>query len=111
MTQKKLPKTHAQILASIPVGADSHLITGKELAERYGMSLRGIQTIIGRLIIEYGVPICASRDISGGYYIPANDTERLEGIKSLRSQLTKEMKRVDALMIADLEAWRDYLNG
>lgn len=109
MTNKTLPKTHARILASIPVGADSHLVTGRELAEMHNMNIRGVQAIIRRLIVEYGIPVCASRDTTGGYYIPANDTERLEGIRALKSQLSEEEKRVNALLVADLDGWKDYL--
>ncbi|WP_307977086.1 hypothetical protein [uncultured Streptococcus sp.] len=65
--------------------------------------------MIRRLIIEYGVPICGSREVNGGYYIPQNDTERLAGIVSIRNQLTEEEKRVSALISADLNGWKDYL--
>lgn len=65
MNEKTIPNTHKRILASIPVGADSRSVTGKELAATHRMDCRTIQAIIRRLIVEYGVPICASRDING----------------------------------------------
>lgn len=111
MTNKTLPKTHARILASIPVGADSHLVTGRELAEMHNMNLRGVQAIIQLLIIEYGVPICASRDTTGGCYIPANDTERLEGVRALYSQQQEEEKRITVLMNSSLKEHERYLKG
>lgn len=45
----------------------------------------------------------------GGYYIPANDTERLEGIRELKAQHDNEGRRLDALIKADLTSYRDYL--
>ena len=109
--RKTIPNTHKRILASIPVGADNRSITGKELAATHRMDRRTIQAIIRRLIVEYGVPICASRDINGGFFIPANDTERLEGIRALKSQLTEEEKRVSALLEADLTEYKELLRG
>ncbi|KHD45015.1 DNA-binding protein [Streptococcus hongkongensis] len=105
---KRLPKTHRRLLALIPVGKD-RTITGQEIATHTKMSLRTAQAIIRRLIIDYGICICASRDNNGGYFIPANDTERLEGIRALTSQQQEEEKRITTLLNADLNSYKHYL--
>ena len=105
---KSMPKQTRRVLGLLPVGAERP-ITGKELASLTGMNRRVIQAIINRLILDYGIPICGNRDQFGGYYIPANDTERLAGISSLRNQQVSEAKRLDALIVANLDAYKQYL--
>lgn len=73
------------------------------------MNLRTVQTIISRLIIDYGCCICGSRDYQRGYYIPQNDSERLEGIRALTNQQASEERRIDALLNADLNSYKEYL--
>lgn len=106
--KKSTPKTHQRILALIPVGKD-RTITGQELATITKMNLRTVQTIISRLIIDYGCCICGSRDYQRGYYIPQNDSERLEGIRALTNQQASEERRIDALLNADLNSYKEYL--
>ncbi|EMF48553.1 hypothetical protein [Streptococcus parauberis] len=106
--KKSIPKTHQRILALIPVGKD-RTITGQELATITKMNLRTVQTIISRLIIDYGCCICGSRDYQRGYYIPQNDSERLEGIRALTNQQASEERRIDALLNADLNSYKEYL--
>lgn len=107
---KSLPKTHQRMLALIPIGKD-RTITGQELAKHTKMSLRTVQAIIRRLIIDYGICICGSRDYNGGYFIPSNDTERLHGIRALSNQQKEEERRITALLNSDLEEYKKYLNG
>ena len=106
--KKSIPKTHQRILALIPVGKD-RTITGQELATITKVNLRTVQTIISRLIIDYGCCICGSRDYQRGYYIPQNDSERLEGIRALTNQQASEERRIDALLNADLNSYKEYL--
>lgn len=106
--KKSIPKTHQRILALIPVGKE-RTITGQEMATLTKINLRTVQTIISRLIIDYGVPICGSRDYQRGYYIPQNDSERLEGIRALTNQQASEERRIDALLNADLNSYKEYL--
>lgn len=96
-----------RLLRLIPLGSERP-INGKELARLLGINERTVRELISRLIIRHGVPIVAKRGIISGHYIPLNDTERLEGIKELRSQHQAESKRLDALIMADLKR-RDEL--
>nr|AGL95810.1 hypothetical protein [Streptococcus anginosus] len=49
--------------------------------------------------------------LAGGYYIPANDSERLAGIRALDRQRQDEQKRISALMYGDLNEQDKYLKG
>lgn len=100
-----------QVLRLIPVGS-SQPRQGRYIAMVLGIELRTVKHIINRLILKYGVAIVAKRTtMNRGYYIPANDTERLEGIRELKAQHDNEGRRLDALIKADLTSYRDYLEG
>ena len=97
-----------RILRLIPVGA-AQPRTGRYIAELLGLDIRTLRDHIHRLIVRYGVPIVAKRGLVSGYYIPANDTERLEGIRELKAQHDTEGKRLDVLISADLESYKELL--
>ena len=110
MREKKMPTNTKRILSLIPVGKD-RTITGQELATITNMSLRTVQAIIRRLIIDYNICICGTRDAQGGYFLPANDSERLEGIRALTRQQQEEEKRITVLMNSSLNEHEHYLKG
>lgn len=99
-----------RILRLIPVGASQPRQT-RYIADLLGVGIRTVRDNINRLIIRYGVPIVAKRGLVSGYYIPANDTERLEGIRELKAQYDTEGKRLDVLIKADLESYKKLLKG
>lgn len=97
-----------RILRLIPVGSNQPRQT-RYIADLLGLDIRTVRDNINRLITRYGVPIVARRGLVSGYYIPENDTERLEGIRELRAQHNSEAKRLDALISASLTDWKEYL--
>ncbi|CYU47709.1 phage protein [Streptococcus suis] len=97
-----------RILKLIPVGATCPR-SGRYIADLLGLDIRTLRENILRLIVRHGVPIVAKRGLVSGYYIPANDTERLEGIRELKAQHDTEGKRLDVLISADLESYKDLL--
>lgn len=97
-----------RVLKLIPVGADNPR-SGRYIATTLGLNIRNLRDIINRLIVRYGVPIVAKRGLASGYYIPANDTERLEGIRELKAQYNNEGKRLDVLITSDLESYKELL--
>lgn len=99
-----------RILRLIPVGADNPR-AGRYIAELLDLDIRTLRENIHRLIVRHGVPIMAKRGLVSGYYIPANDTERLEGIRELKAQYDTEGKRLDVLIKADLESYKKLLKG
>lgn len=110
MREKKMPNNTKRILKLIPVGKEK-TVTGQEIATITRMNLRTVQAIIRRLVIDYNICICGNRDYPGGYYIPANDTERLEGVRALHSQQQEEEKRITAIMNSSLNEHERYLKG
>lgn len=97
-----------RILRLIPVGASQPRQT-RYIAKLLGVDIRTVRDNINRLIIRYGIPIVAKRGPVSGYYIPANDSERLEGIRELRAQHSNEGKCLDTLIGASLTDWKGYL--
>lgn len=59
------------ILKSIPVGADNPKKT-ETLAKDVGLSVRTLRAFVRRLVVKYRIPITATREDGGGYYIPRN---------------------------------------
>ena len=99
-----------RILRLIPVGADEPR-AGRDIANVLGLEMRALRDHILRLIVRYGIPIVATRGAGNGYYIPANETERLAGIRELKAQYDTEGKRLDVLIKADLESYKELLKG
>lgn len=97
-----------RILRLIPVGADTPR-QSRYIADLVGVDIRTLREKVQHLIIRYGIPIVAKRGANNGYYIPANDSERLEGIRELKAQHDAEGKRLDVLIGADLQAYKEYL--
>lgn len=111
MTLPTLPENYKRVLNLIKVGADNPT-TGAEIALILKLEERTVQSIVSRLITRYGVPIVGVRHGAfRGYYIPANDTERLAGIRELKAQYDTEGKRLDVLVKADLESYKELLKG
>lgn len=106
---KKLPVLEATILRNIPAGAE-HPKNSRELASETGINMRLLRSCVRRLIINYGIPIIATRRDGGGYFIPRNRYELNKGIMPLMSQHKKEGERIQALLNADLEVYQQYLD-
>lgn len=99
-----------RVLQLIPIGADNPR-QGRYIAMTLQLNIRAVRDIISRLVIKYGVPIVAKRGLVSGYYIPANEQERLEGIRELNAQYNQEGKRLNVLISADLESYKEFLDG
>lgn len=97
-----------RVLRLVPVGAGNPR-NGKYIAKALDISIRTLRDIISRLIVRYHVPIVAKRGLVSGYYIPANEHERLDGIRELNAQHQYEGKRLNALINADLTSYKEYL--
>lgn len=105
---KELPHRHQQILAYIPNGSDT-MITRVELVKLSGLSDRDVYQILNDLTMKYDIPIGSSRDCQNyGYYIPMNEQEKNNGIRSLEEQGNTMLKRAEKVRNADIETAQAY---
>ena len=105
---KKLPQRHQQILAFIPNGSDT-MITRVELVKLSGISDRDVYQILNDLTMKYDIPIGSSRDCKNyGYYIPMDEAEKNNGIRSLEEQGNTMLKRAEKVRNADIQTAQAY---
>lgn len=105
---KELPQRHQQILAYIPNGSDT-MITRVELVKLSGLSDRDVYQILNDLTMKYDIPIGSSRDCNHyGYYIPMNETEKNNGIRSLEEQGNTMLKRAEKVRNSDIKTAQAY---
>lgn len=109
MTVQNLPKNDKRVLSLIKTGAEN-AITGAEIASISGLDKRLVQKIINQLITRYGIPIVGVRHgFNRGYFIPEDKAELLDGAKSFYNQLQDEQKRLNVLMNAELEEYKQFV--
>lgn len=105
---KELPQRHQKILAFIPNGSDT-MITRVELVKLSGLSDRDVYQILNDLTMKYDIPIGSSRDCQNyGYYIPMNEAEKNNGIRSLEEQGNTMLKRAEKVRNADIQTALAY---
>ena len=105
---KELPQRHQKILAFIPNGSDT-MITRVELVKLSGLSDRDVYQILNDLTMKYDIPIGSSRDCNHyGYYIPMNEAEKNNGIRSLEEQGNTMLKRAEKVRDADIQTALSY---
>lgn len=98
MKRNRLSEVEKAVLATLKKGC-ANATTGGEIATITGYNSRLISSAISNLVIRYGVPIIGARvGIRNGYYIAETREELLEGLRSLKNQVTHEQKRLDVLM-------------
>lgn len=107
-TKKKMPIGLRIILGHIPVGYNNPK-NSKDLAKEMGISIRALRECTRRLVVDWGIPVIATRRDGGGYFIPRNQYELNKGVLPLISQHTKEGERINSLLAADLEASMKFL--
>ena len=105
---KELPPRHQKILAFIPNGSDA-MITRVELVKLSGLSDRDVYQILNDLTMKYDIPIGSSRDSNHyGYYIPMNEEEKKNGIRSLEEQGNTMLKRAEKVRNSDIQTAQSY---
>lgn len=99
----KLSKDERRLLSFIPQGSERPR-TLKELTQLTGWSSRRVRDMITRLIIRDGLPIgSTNRKVTHGYFIITNETERMQALNPLVSQVSIMNDRIGTIMGADLE--------
>ncbi|EHJ57284.1 hypothetical protein HMPREF9318_01671 [Streptococcus urinalis FB127-CNA-2] len=104
-----LPVNYKRVLRQIKVGAENPT-TGAEIALTLKLEERTVQKIISQLITRYGIPIVGVRHgFNRGYFIPEDKAELLDGAKSFYDQLQDEQKRLNVLMNAEPEEYKQLV--
>ncbi|MFW3504829.1 hypothetical protein ACN68I_03260 [Aerococcus viridans] len=105
---KELPQRHRQILAYIPNGSQT-MVTRVELVKLSGLNDRDVYQILNDLTMKYDIPIGSSRDRKHfGYYIPMNEQEKIQGIRSLEEQGYTMLKRAEKVRNSDIQTAQAY---
>lgn len=79
-----------------------------ELAAKTGTNTRELQSIVARLINDFGAQIGSTSGKPAGYFLIENDQERIAAEKNLISRITELAKRLRAL---NRGRWRDLIRG
>lgn len=96
---KYLPKKHKIVAQSIRVGKENATLLSDICSIADINDKRQAYTIIEDLINKYGYTIVASRNGKHrGYFIPANDREFQEAIKTFKSEFSSMQKRYENLL-------------
>ncbi|MDG3141917.1 DNA-binding protein [Streptococcus suis] len=100
-----------RLLRLLKVGKEN-AVPSLELATLLKVDERRLRHLVRNLRLKHGIAIIGECKAGArGLYIPANDTERLEGIRMLEKQVNEERKIVTALLNADLNQYRRALDG
>lgn len=101
-TQKlELSPLEKGIACAIPLG-QFNARTTQEIADRVGVSVRTIRSIVNRLIIKHKLPICGSKMGKRGLYYPLTDEERSNGIEPLRDEVIEMQTRIKTVSMVNL---------
>ena len=73
------------------------------------LSARSVKQIIHDLVNVFEIIIIGERTGNTGYHIPETDEARRDGIKPMRAQALKELKRVNRILKGDLKKHEEYL--
>ena len=97
---------YQRVFNLISVGSEN-AITCREISRKLNLSPRTVRQCIRVLILKHNAPIIGKRKgIIRGYFIPKNNWELQQGIKTLSKQLAEEEKRLNALINADLSKYQ-----
>ena len=108
MTLSPLPVNYKRVLRQIKVGAENPTTGAETLTLK--LEERTVKKIINQLITKYGIPIVGVRHgFNRGYFIPVNKAELLDGAKSFYNQLQDEQKRLNILMNAEPEEYKQLI--
>lgn len=105
---ERLTLEERAVLRLIPV-SDTKRINRVEIMNKTKLSQRRVKKIIDNLVNKCGIVIIGERNGHTGYFIPETNEAREKGIRALRAQAYKELKRVRNIMKSDLKSYEKYL--
>ena len=108
LNMKRLGLDERAVLRLIP-NSDTKRINRVEIMRITKFSERRVKKIIDVLVNDFDIVIIGERNGRTGYFIPVTDEARRNGIKAMRAQAFKELKRVNKILKSDLKAHEQYL--
>lgn len=108
LNMKRLGLDERAVLRLIP-NSDTKRINRVEIMRITKFSERRVKKIIDVLVNDFDIVIIGERNGRTGYFIPVTDEARRNGIKAMRAQAFKELKRVNKILKGDLKMHEQYL--
>lgn len=105
--KNKMTKFELEFLKAIPSGMGNPK-PRRELEVQFGLNKRQVEEMIENLK-RYGCPIVARKKQPSGYYIPTNERERYEGLKSYKNQIRTSLKIIDIVESVDLNNFNAFM--
>jgi len=96
------------VLRLIPI-SNTRRINCADIMRITKLSARSVKQIIHDLVNVFEIIIIGERTGNTGYHIPETDEARRDGIKPMRAQALKELKRVNRILKGDLKKHEEYL--
>ena len=110
LNMKRLGLDERAVLRLIP-NSDTKRINRVDIMKITKFSERRVKKIIDVLVNDFDIVIIGERNGRTGYFIPVTDEARRNGIKAMRAQAFKELKRVNKILKGDLKAHEQYLGA
>lgn len=108
---KTLSIIEEQVLQLIPRGSEVKR-TAYEIGSIIGLDKREVQAVVSNLIRK-GAPVVAKRNgaySDRGYYVPITESERIEGLRSLKKQHQDTEERIRIVESVNLSNWYAEMN-
>ena len=110
VNMKRLGLDERAVLRLIP-NSDTKRINRVDIMRITKFSERRVKKIIDVLVNDFDIVIIGERNGRTGYFIPVTDEARRNGIKAMRAQAFKELKRVNKILKGDLKMHEQYLGA
>ena len=108
VNMKRLGLDERAVLRLIP-NSDTKRINRVDIMRITKFSERRVKKIIDVLVNDFDIVIIGERNGRTGCFIPVTDEARRNGIKAMRAQAFKELKRVNKILKSDLKMHEQYL--
>lgn len=96
-----------RVFCFIPLGSERK-VKSEEIERVFGITSRQVRDIAYNLT-QIGIPVVTSKKKDGGYYIPTNERERYEGLKSYKNQIRTSLKIIDIVESVDLNDFNVFM--
>lgn len=105
---RPMPYLYKRLFSLIPRG-NERLVSVSDLANALDTDVRHIQGMIYNLVVKFGIPVCSYRgEYQSGVFIPVNESQRIDGLVTIKEQVRSTSVRISAVEEANLDTVREY---